>query len=245
MLRHLSILLLASALAVIARAQLVVGQRIGVDINTTSPAGNNGTATNWTSIDTFGGSETGLELTTGNSTSVSVTLTTNGSGGFNTLGDYGVGNGITSAPASVTSDGAWGTATGTNTLTLTFSGLDNSLIYNLEIFSVAHGLGFFLDNDTPSINGVATVWSTGFESRGVRYYQTTGAIFGGLTTDGAGNLSFAISDAINSNAIMNGAILTATASAVPEPSTYAAVFATIALGVTAIRRRRATTAPAT
>ncbi|MBI5426332.1 MAG: hypothetical protein HZA32_19835 [Opitutae bacterium] len=245
MLHRIAAFLLVVSLATVASAQLIVGQRIGVDINTTSPDGNNGTATNWTSINTFGGSETGLELTTGNSTSVSATLTTNGSGGFNTLGDYAAGNGITSAPASVTSDGAWGTATGTNTLTLTFSGLDNSLIYSLEIFSVAHGLSFFLDSDTPSINGVATVWSTGFESRGVRYYQTTGAIFADLTTDGAGNLSFAISDAINRNAILNGAILTATPSAVPEPSTYAAALAAVALCVTAIRRRRATAAPTT
>jgi len=238
MIRRLSILFLASTLTTLAHAQIVVSQRIGVDISST-----NGTATNWTSITSFGTGIAALDLSNGATISgVTVGFATSGtsaSGGFNDLGGYAASNLISSAPSSVTTDGAYGTATsGANALTLTFGGLDNSLTYTLEVFSVAGGLPAFNDPDTPLINGVATTWATGFTTRAARYQQMTGATFTGLHTDGAGNLSFAISDAVHSNAIMNGAILTATASAVPEPSTYAALAGLAALGLVALRRRR-------
>lgn len=237
MIRRLALLLLASALALAAQAQIVVGQRIGVDISNT-----NGTPANWTVITSFGSGVAAQNLATGATISgVTVGFATSGpaaGGGFNDLGGYAAGNSITSAPSAVTTDGAYGTSTGTNTLTLTFSGLDNSLTYTLEIFSVAGGVPAFNDPDTPSINGVATTWAAGFTTRAARNQQTTGATYIGLSTDGSGNLSFAISDALHSNAIMNGAILTATASAVPEPSTYAALAGLAALGVVVLRRRR-------
>lgn len=240
---------LALVLATVASAQIVVGQRIGVDINatpTTYDLDENvthegaGTAANWTGVDTFTSGIGALDLANGNAISgVTVSFATNGSGGFNTLGDFSSNNAITTAPTEITFDGAYGTASGTNLLTLTFSGLDNSLRYTLEIFSVAQGVSAFEDPDTPIINGVATTWADGFTSRAARYDRTTGATYTNLTTDGAGNLSFAIADAVHSNAIMNGAILTATASAVPEPSTYAAILGACAVALVALRRRRA------
>jgi hypothetical protein len=239
MIRRLSLLLLASVLAIAAHAQtIVVGQSIGVDIGAA-----NGWVSNWTLVTSFTSGLATQDMTTGTAISdVTVAFATSGTsagGGFNNLGGYPAGNAINTVSTAITTDGAYGTATGTNALTLTFSGLDNSLTYTLEVFSVAAGLPTFNDADTPIINGVATNWATGFTSRAARYAKTTGATFAGLSTDGAGNLSFAISDALHSNAIMNGAILTATASAVPEPSTYAALAGLAALGFVAWRRRRA------
>jgi len=217
-------------------AQMVVGQSIGVDINTGAPYG---TASNWTGVDLFTTGIQALSLSDGASISgVSVGFAKSSGGGFNDLSGTAVNNAITTAPTAVTWDGAYGSGFTDTTLTLTFSGLNNSITYNLEIFSVSRDSSFPGDEnyftDIPWINGSSTNWPTGFEKRNRRYGQTTGAIFTGLTTDGSGNLSFSIEDAVNGNPVINGAVLTA----VPEPSTYAALCGLGALGFAAYRRRR-------
>lgn len=235
---------LSLAFAAAASAQIVVGQQIGVDINshnigedTTSA----GTVANWTPVDAFTSGIQALDVSNGSSIGgVTIAFATSGNGatgGFNLLGGSAANNRISPALSPITTDGAYGTSTsGANTLTLTFSGLNPSLTYRLVVFSISNNI--FADNDVPSINGNATSWPSGFASRSDRFSQTTGATFSGLTTDGSGNLSFGITDFDTSNAIMNGAILTATASAVPEPSTYAALLGAAALGAAIYRRRQ-------
>jgi len=219
-------------------AQMVVGQSIGVDIDTASPAPvGYGTATNWTGVDSFTSGIQAFSLSNGASISgVSVGFATSSGGGFGALGDTAVGNSITTAPTQVTWDGAYGNGGTNTTLTLTFSGLNPSLTYTLEIFSV-NGTDISASPDTPVINGVSTSWPTGFDTRYTRFSQTTGATFTNLTSDGLGTLSFGIMDPRDfsvSNPVFSGAILTA----VPEPSTYAALCGLGALGFAAYRRRR-------
>lgn len=223
------IIFLASAcvgLASAAHAQLVAGETSGIAINDT--------ATHWASITNFDTPVSLEDINTGSLISgVTASLDNDGGGGLNDLSGTTAGNSITDVPSSVLVNGAYGTFPG---MTLTISGLDPSLDYTLEVFSVSRNSA---PDDTPIINGVSESWATGFENRNARYNETTGAFFYDVQSNGGGTLTFEIYDPTNVNPVISAFEITATA--VPEPSTEAAIVGVLALGMAGfvgMRRRR-------
>lgn len=228
-------LLLALALSPALRAQIVVGQQIGVDLTTDAEGPTS--SLHWTAINAFESGLNALDWNTGEIIDgVTVGFATNQYGDFNTLSGTAFHSAFGGTYPEMR-DGAYGASDiGTpSVLTLSFAGLDDNLRYTLEVFSASNSHDLV---DFPVINGVLSAWDSGFTTAHERYDQPTGALFVGLATDGSGNLTFGVSDATAYNAIMNGAILTAT-SAIPEPSTYAALFGALALGTALSRRRSA------
>jgi len=211
-----------------AHAQILLGATAGVDISDA-----NGTSANWTLITDFDTPVSMTDLNTGDPFSgVNVTLSQqNSSGGLNDLSGTADGSSITDAPQPVITDGAYGAGTNAS-LTLTITGLDPSLDYNLEIYSLSN-----INNadDVPYINGVATTWPSGFETRVDRYNQTTGAFFYNVPSNGSGTLSFGIEDDIDTNPVFNA--MTITAVPVPEPGA-SALLAGLALPVALLLRRK-------
>ena len=182
-----------------AWAAITAGQRAGVDIGDAY-----GTATNWTLVTTVNGSAVSArDLTNGNVIAgvTAAHFTSSGVGGVNDLSATAQGNSITTAPHAVTDDGAWAYDAGGTTLTLTFDGLDPALLYRIELFSI----GTYTPPDTPYINGAATNWPAGFETRALRKGQTTGAVYSNLVAV-AGSLSIGVREV---NPVMSGAILSA------------------------------------
>jgi len=178
------------------------GQQIGVDVGTAY-----GVATNWTQFTAVNGSSVNaLDLNTATTIpGVSVSLAGASASAVNDLGGTAVGNSITNAPHVVTDDGAWsvGPAGQAGTITLKFSGLDTTLAYKLEVYS----LGVNDTTDTPFINGKAASWPAGFETRAARKAKSTGGIFTGLTAATNRTLTFTILH--TNNPVISGAILTA------------------------------------
>ncbi|HTB62235.1 MAG TPA: hypothetical protein VK737_01495 [Opitutales bacterium] len=206
-----------------AHAQIVLGQESGVNIN--------GSATNWAVISDFDTPVSLLDINTGSTiNSVTVSLSQIGSGGINDLSGTTLGNSITDVPQDAISNGAFGGGVDAR-LILTFSGLDPGLNYNLEVFSLSN---LNPQPDVPYINGVATTWPTGFETRAARYSQTTGALFNYVQADGSGNLSFGIEDDINDNPVMSAMTITAV---VPEPG-YSALLAGLSVAAATLYRRK-------
>jgi hypothetical protein len=209
-----------------ARAQILLGDTAGVDISDA-----NGTSPNWTLITEFDTPVSLLNLSNGDPFSgANVTLSQQPTaGGINDLSGTADGSAITDAPQPVITDGAYNGAFASS-LTITITGLDPSLLYSLEIYSLSNING---QDDVPYINGVATTWPSGFETRVDRYNQTTGAFFYNVQSDGSGTLSFGIEDDIDSNPVFNALTITA----VPEPG-FSALLAGLALPVALLLRRK-------
>ena len=185
-------------------AGISAGQQVGVDIGDAY-----GAATNWTLLSAVGGGANARDLASGNGVpGVTVALSAStGVGGVNDLSGTAQGNRITTAPHTVTDDGAWAYDGGGTTLSLTFAGLDPALAYRIELYS----LGTYTPLDTPFINGIATHWPVGLETRALRKSQTTGAIYANLIAVG-GTLSIGVWEV---NPVISGAILTAVADTPP------------------------------
>lgn len=186
-------------------AAIVAGQTIGVDIGNAD-----GTTPNWTLVTAFNTSVNASDLSDGSAIS-GVSLLFNSSTGnifINDLSNTADTNNLLNAPQNVLTDGGGAFAGGLNTITLNFNGLDDSLTYNLEIFSLGTGT----TTDSISINGSAADWGTAFDTRNERRLADQGIVFSGQSTNGSGQLSFAISH--NNNPVLNAVRLTA----VPEPS---------------------------
>ncbi|MCX6929674.1 MAG: DUF2341 domain-containing protein, partial [Verrucomicrobia bacterium] len=197
----LLVLAMVMALEAVAWAGISAGQQVGVDISDAY-----GAATNWTLLLAVGGgSVNARDLASGNVVpGVTVALSAStGGGGVNDLSGTAQGNSITTAPHTVTDDGAWAYDGGGTTLSLTFAGLDPALVYRIELYSI----GTYTPLDTPFINGIATNWPAGFETRALRKSQTTGAIYSNLVAVG-GTLSIGVREV---NPVLSGAILTAVA----------------------------------
>lgn len=241
-----SVCLLSAFNSASVKADLVLGQTVGIDFGATASADS---ATTWNDLSAMTTVGTGTALTSPEVLTIGDLLdTTNvGSGvsfsltnetGFNvfdfatgTNGDGGLIN-----HASVFSDGILSndrTSIGRNTtrfqdfFTLTFSGLNDSLTYNF--------VGGFARNNNPNFNGtwVADGVVTGgvlSNSDGIQFVtdaQNTDvsgdfileddfASFDGLTTDGSGNLTLHLTGEGGANQVILAAV---TLTAVPEPST--------------------------
>ena len=209
-------------------ASIVVGTKIGIapGPTVTDTVGNdwNDLATTDTTYNTI------HDLDNATLTGVSVQFA---GGGINTAGeDNWVGlstNASTfNAPAefvdSVTTD-LW-----FNNATITITGLDTGLTYNLYSVSQGGGAGFDTREDTHSVMGDVSYGSTTV-NRGVA--RTTGAFhtFLGVSPDGTGTIVFTTSG-VGNNPAFNGLLI----EAVPEPSSTAL----LGLGGLALilRRRR-------
>jgi hypothetical protein len=189
-----------------AWAGIVAGEQIGVEITPGS------VMTDWTGISALSTNVNALDLSSGSTISGVTVELTGSTAGINNLSGSTDPNDITDAPAAVLENGAYSNG---GALTLSFSGLDTTATYTLEIYS----LGTATTSDTPVIDGVSGSWPSGFTNRNLRRLDTTGAIFDDVSPNGSGVISFEITGA---NPVMTAAVLTdGSTSATPEPGSLA------------------------
>jgi hypothetical protein len=159
-----------------------------------------------------------------------VSVTVVGGVGFNGAGEnnwVGLSTNGGGAPAefvdSVTTDLLY------NNVTITISGLDTGLSY--DIYSVSHGGGSGYDNtlDTHTVIGDVSYGSS-THSRGAARLNGAFHTFLGVSPDVSGQIVLQTTQPSGSNAAFNGVLI----NAVPEPATMSL----LALGGLAILRRR-------
>ncbi len=225
----LSLLVLAGS----ANAAITLGQQIGVNVTDNSES----SPANWTNITSFFTTVGALDLATGSSiTGVNLELTRSRPSDGNPAGNITTlsGGTVVSAPTNVVSTGGFASGgSEVNSIILSFTGLETSLQYNVELYSL-HSGG---DQDAITITGgqefdTFNGWgSADLDSRGERGTETTGVFFNNLVTDGSGNLVFSVNQ--QSNPVFSGIRLTAVP--VPEPSSAALLGLS---GLALILRRR-------
>ncbi len=223
-----------------ASADLVIGQTVGVDFGSTASSDPFST---WNDIVTGGTASSGglasgattsvpdLVDITGATTGVSFGLTNNTAFNAWDIGNGTNGNGALIDHTSVFSDGLISNdapGAGRNLsfnsdfFTLTFSGLNDSLLYDFS--------GGYARNNNSNFNGA---WTANGQTIST---NASYADFTGLSTDGSGNLTITLTGAGPGNAahVIVSAV-TVTATAVPEPTS--AVLLGLC-GLAAFNRRR-------
>ncbi|MEA1952422.1 MAG: PEP-CTERM sorting domain-containing protein [Planctomycetota bacterium] len=189
------------------------GYAIAVDF-----ANDGGSATNFNVIDSNATIAAGNVIRHSDGSAVDgVSLTFAGATGFN---DDTAANGWTGQEADpyyVEAVNGLTYASGTaGPITLTFAGLDDSLLYNVRVYSLFSTKG--TRTETFSVtDGSGTVGST--IARSVRWNASTlelgGTVYNGVFTDGSGNIVVSVTGANVDNPFLNAVVL----EAVPEPST--------------------------
>ena len=201
-----------------------VGDVIAVDFGT-----GRGVAANYNVISAFGQTVSpGDVIRWNDGTPVEgVSLAFSGSGGFNTA-SQDLWNGTDPYYVTEAMDFVWGNV---SSLTLTFEGLDDSLLYNVRGYSLYnHGTTDRLESFTVT-DGAGTISSTPSQ-RTWRWQQSTledaGTVFSGLRTDGSGNLVVTVTHHGGTNPLMNAIVLEAI---VPEPGTWLLLLSALACGL--------------
>jgi len=170
-----------------------------------------------------------------------VSITFGGASGFNNDPRGGDWPGTAADPyyVSAADDLAFRSGSTTAAMTLTFDGLDASLLYNVRVYS------FFNDDTRWNRAHTFTVTNgTGFESinntQGDRWFAATleaaGTVFSSVSTNGSSQIVVSMVPTNNSNPTWNAIVL----EAVPEPGTLAlCVMGLFGLAAGTWRKRRA------
>lgn len=218
----LSSLLLASS---VNAATMIVGTEIGIDFGT-----GGGSATNWNPLTNPGNDLLTVTDTSGITVDgVSFTSAITPSGGSTTFATE-VSSAYTGIPNAAQLD-SW-VDTNTGQFVFTFSGLDDSMTYNLTIGGYSTG-GTAAQQENRNSG-----WTVDGQSAGTDAESIAGSYvsFTGLETDGSSNLVISSYD-FNGNAVNIVSALQLTA--IPESSSYALIGGMLALTAVMIRRRHA------
>lgn len=199
-----------------SHAAVVGGDVIAVDL---SSGGGSATNYNVFNSNTTIGAGSVVRLSDGNVVT-GVSLTFAGAGGFNNDANANAWPGTGGDPFYV---GAADDISFGGTQTLTYAGLDDSLTYNVRIYSLIGNNPSALENFSVTDGGGTTGITN--SSRGSRWNAATlelgGTVFNGVSTDGSGNIVVQAIP-VTANAFLNAVTLEAVAPpspATPEPTT--------------------------
>lgn len=194
-------------------APIAIGDMIGVDLG--DPRG---TTPNWVNITTDNpvGPLNVVNANTGTPID-NVQVTFGGaSGGENSLGDQLTN---TTIPLTAVHDGVWAEHPVGGLIDVTFTNLDTSLLYSVNMYALVRGQG---GRTVDFLASGASDWEVLNQDRQVMYaayenFGTPGATFQNISSDGSGSLKLTfrrIGDSFTANALT----LEATSTLVPEPS---------------------------
>ena len=184
-----------------ANAAIFANDIIGLDFGITAATNN------YNTLSAVNTGSTSLTELSGGSVITGVSVTTSGFSFSNNDSDHLVGTGPLSSNESNLTD--WWGGSGT----ITFSGLDDSLVYDLTL---GHAFNVNATNTDTTFTVDGTTITTYHDNVAGSSYGT----LTGLSTDGAGNLTISASPAAGS-AVAAISALTLTANTVPEPTSAA------------------------
>lgn len=199
----------AFAITASADAALLAGQSIGLNFGFTAVDNFNAVHEN------YGGTTQEMFLLSDGVSLTGVDYTSTLVAGFGfSNGDSNIGSGAALPFTDSVVDNWSGAADGTIGVaewTFTLQGLDNGLVYNIDL-----AIGAFTDTDFVDNTIVTASGGQGSVNMGDLSAEPVYASFTGLSTDGSGNLSFTVNNPTATVATLSGAVITAVP--VPEPS---------------------------